>query len=83
MDTQNLIRRLVRRLGMVGLAVALIVAAAGFFYVARLTQVHAAGAGDSRPSPLALFALAGLAAAAGVGTLRFAMDRHDEPGDAP
>ncbi|HEX8916134.1 MAG TPA: hypothetical protein VF796_27545 [Humisphaera sp.] len=78
---QQLLQRLVRRLGVVGLAVVLMAAAAGLFYVARLTQLHGPAVGGSRPSPLVLFALAGLAGIAGVGTLRFATHRDETDAD--
>jgi len=74
---QHLLQRIVRRLGIVGLAIVLMAAAAGLFYVARLTQLHGEVVNGGRPSPLALFALAGMAGIAGVGTLRLATHRDD------
>ena len=72
----SIFRRLLNRLGIVGLALTLMAAAVGFLYVARLTQT-ASTARDSAGTPIALFVLAAGSAIAGIGALRLAVDRSD------
>jgi hypothetical protein len=75
---ETLLQRLVRRAGIVGLAVLMIMTSAGLAYVAHLTQVTPQNASDGRPSVLPLVVLSILSAIAGIATLRTAMQRDVE-----
>ncbi|QOV90344.1 hypothetical protein [Humisphaera borealis] len=75
---ESIVQRVVRRAGMMGLAVLLIAVSGGLGYVAHLTQVTSQKVGDGSPSVLPLIALSVLSAIAGLTTLRLALHQDAE-----
>lgn len=75
---ESLVQRLVRRAGIISVALLMIAVSGGLGYVAHLTQVTSQNAGEGSPSVLPLIALSVLSAIAGIAMLRLALHRDGD-----